>query len=430
MANWKQGAIVLGLICLVLLSAWPTPGAERTKLTFLTWKPHIPEPWDRLIRQFEAENPKIQIQRQVGPQSSTDFHAIVSQRLKNRDSSVDVFFMDVIWPPEFASANWALDLTTRFTAEEQKAFLGGPIAANTYGGRIYGVPGFVDAGLLFYRKDLLEKHGLGPPTTWHEMLSHGRTILQKEQDPNLVIYSGQFKQYEGLVCNMLEFIWSNGGAVLGPRLEKVMLAEPGALESVAFVRDQIVGGAAPSGVLGYQEPESLALFVQGKAIFHRNWPYAWTVGNDPEHSKVAGGVLVASLPAFEGRTSVPALGGWQFGVNRWSRHPDAAWRFVHFMTSYDSQKILALEAGRAPTRRAVYEDPEVRQKMPHLLMFLPAFENARPRPVSPVYPAISQELQRFFSQAITRKESDISRLAQTAAMRIKKLAEMGARLQP
>jgi multiple sugar transport system substrate-binding protein len=100
------------------------------------------------------------------------------------------------------------------------------------------------------------------------------------------------------------------------------------------------------------------------------------------------------------------------------------------MTSYESQKTLALEAGRAPTRKAVYQDPEIRAKMPHLIMFLPAFEKARPRPVSPVYPAISQELQRFFSRAITRKESDISRLAKAASVKIENVVKIGARLNP
>jgi multiple sugar transport system substrate-binding protein len=229
---------------------------------------------------------------------------------------------------------------------------------------------------------------------------------------------------------MLEFIWSNGGDVLVPGTGRVLLTDTPVIDAVAFVRDRIIGRAAPRGALNHEEPESLALFVQGKAVFHRNWPYAWPVANDPKRSKVAGKVGVKSLPAFKGHSPAAALGGWQLGINRWSRHPDAAWRFIQFMTSYQSQRTLALQAGRAPTRKAVYQDPEVRSQMPHLIDFLPAFENARPRPLSPVYPMISQELQRLFSRAISDPQTDIPTLAKEASKRIEKLTRLGARISP
>jgi multiple sugar transport system substrate-binding protein len=97
------------------------------------------------------------------------------------------------------------------------------------------------------------------------------------------------------------------------------------------------------------------------------------------------------------------------------------------MTSKESQKILALESGLAPTRRSVYEDPLIQQKVPHLKAFLPAFETARPRPLSPVYPMISQELQRFFSRAIGEDRSDVPATAKASSVRIKRLVKLGAR---
>ena len=96
---------------------------EPTTIVFLTWKPNQPEGWERLVEQFHKEHPRIRIKRQVGPHSSTEYHAIVTQRLRNRDPSVDVFLMDVIWPSEFAAAGWALDLSKRFPVQEQQKFL-------------------------------------------------------------------------------------------------------------------------------------------------------------------------------------------------------------------------------------------------------------------------------------------------------------------
>ncbi|MGD8228245.1 MAG: ABC transporter substrate-binding protein [Desulfobacteraceae bacterium] len=421
--------IILSVYAVIGLSGFGaqfSSAEESTRLVFLTWKPNQPQAWRGLIQKFHRENPTIRVKIQVGPHSSTEYHAIVTQRLKNRDTNVDVFFMDVIWPPEFANAGWVMDLTSRFREQEQDKFLSGPIAANTYRGKIYGVPCFLGAGLFYYRKDLLQKYDLEPPRTWQKMIKHGEFILERENDPGLHVYSAQFKQYEGLVCDMLEFIWSNGGGVVNSESGYPILDDPPVLEAIAFVRDEIIGKAAPRGVINYEEPESLDLFIQGKAIFHRNWPYAWSIANNPHRSKIAGKIGVGSLPAFRGHVSASTLGGWQFGINRLSRCPEEAWRFIQFMTSHQSQRTLALKASLAPTRRSVYQDSAVLERMPHLKAFLPAFERAKPRPLSPVYPMISQELQRFFSHSIVDKESDLSKLARDTSARIERLFKLGA----
>ena len=422
--------IILGIAFLVSLATRFSQAGEKKSIVFLTWKPNQPEVWKRLIQTFHRENPGIRVRVQVGPHSSTEYHAIVTQRLKNKDASVDVFFMDVIWPPEFANAGWALDLTSRFTIQEQKRFLAGPIVANTYRSKIFGVPCYLGAGLFYYRKDLLDKYDFKPPRSWTELLAQGESILKGEGDAGLYIYSAQFKQYEGLVCNMLEFLWSHGGAVLDPESGRVLLSEPCAVQAVAFVRDQIIGKAAPRGAINYEEPESLELFIQGRAVFHRNWPYAWEVANDPLKSRVAGKIGVGLLPALPGHGSASTLGGWQFGISRWSKHPEEAWQFIRFMTSYESQKILAMEAGLAPTRISVYQDPEVQDKMPHLKDFLPSFRGARPRPLSPLYPMISQELQRFFSRAIADRGSDVRGLARATSAKIERVVQLGAKIRP
>jgi multiple sugar transport system substrate-binding protein len=117
----------------------------------------------------------------------------------------------------------------------------------------------------------------------------------------------------------MEYILSNGGNILDPETGKPGIAEKPAVEAVTFVRDTIIGGIAPKGVLTYQEPESLDLFVQGKAVFHRNWPYAWKVSNDPERSSIAGNVGITRLPSFPGGKSFSTLGGWQVGISNSKR---------------------------------------------------------------------------------------------------------------
>jgi multiple sugar transport system substrate-binding protein len=404
--------IVFAVFVALLLA---TKLAAPAELRFVTWQPDTAWVWDQAIRDFEARHPGVKVVREVGPHSSTEFHDLVTQKLRNRDAEMDVFFMDVIWPAEFGAAGWALPLDAFFPAAERQSFLEAPIQADSYDGRIYGVPVFDDAGMLYYRKDLLDKYDLRPPRTWPELVRQAKLILAQERDPYLTGYSAQFKQYEGLVCNLMEFIMSNGATLWNEQTLQSTLNDAKAKEAVRFVRDQIIGAISHRGVLAYQEPESLALFTQGKAIFHRNWPYAWEATNDPQRSKVSGKVAILPLPAFPGQKSVATLGGWQLGISRFSRNPQLAWRFVEHMTSSEMQKRIALYTGRGPARKALYRDAEILKKNPQFESQYETFVLATPRPRTPVYLPLSNIMQRYFSSAIAIAGSDIDRLAQSAS---------------
>lgn len=398
--------------------------AAETQIRFLTWRSDVPWVWDEAVADFERQNPDLKIVREIGPHSSTEFHDLLTQKLRNRDPQMDVFFMDVIWPAEFAAAGWALPLDSFFPPAERKKFLQAPISANTYQGRIYGVPVFSDGGILYYRKDLLGKYSLPPPRTWPELVEQAKTILAREKEPGLTGFSGQFKQYEGLVCNMMEYILSNGGALWDERKLEGALHHSKAKEAVRFVRDQIIGGISHRGVLAYQEPESLALFTQGKAIFHRNWPYAWEIANDRERSKVAEKVGIVPLPAFPGGKSAAALGGWQLAISRFSTKPAAAWKFIAFMSSREMQKRIAVLTGRAPAREDIYRDPDVLKKYRQFETLFETFTRAVPRPETPVYAPLSNIMQRYFSSAIALPDSDIDGLARLASRDMNRVLDL------
>ena len=411
------------LLAFLFVSETSQSSAQQNVLHFVTWKPEAAQVWDQAIVDFERANPGVKVVREIAPQSSTQIHDLLAQKFKNRDARLDVFFMDAVWPAEFASADWALPLDRYFAAVEQEKFLPATVSANRYRGRIFGVPVFIDTGLLYYRKDLLEKYAIAPPQTWNQMVQAAKTILGREQDRQLVGFSGQFKQYEGLVCNMMEYILSNGGALWDEKRMISALDQPAALEAVRFVRDHIIGEISGRGMLAYEEPESLALFTQGRAIFHRNWPYAWAIANDPASSKVAGRVGMSPLPGFAVGTGAAALGGWQLGISRYSRNPDLAWRFVAFMTGPDVQKRIALATGRAPTRAALYDDNEIAAKIPQLKSLLASFKRAVPRPTTPVYVPLSNIMQRYFSSVLALPDTDIKEQAALATRDMNRLLD-------
>lgn len=407
------GAFTLAVAALALLAGCAPDGEEPGVVTLrvVTWKPNDPTAWEEALRRFHEAYPDIRVEREVGPSSSTALHDLLAMKLRNRDPSVDVFLMDVVWPAELGRAGWALALDEFYPPEERARFFAACIDAVTVGDSVYGVPFNTDAGVLYYRKDLLAEQGFDPPATWRELVAQCEEILAQSGQPGLSGYSAQMKQYEGLVCNMLELVASNRGSLLRPD-------EPHVLNVLGFVRDRIVGHVAPEGILTYDEQESLDLFKSGGAVFHRNWPYAWAVLQDPDLSRVSGRVGIARLPAFEDGERAAALGGWSFGIHARTRHPEAAWSFVRFMTGRKIQKLFALRAGKAPARRALLDDPEVLRANPHFRELRPAFEAARPRPKTPVYPRISHVLQGFLHRVLSDVDADVRALAREARQEI------------
>jgi trehalose/maltose transport system substrate-binding protein len=355
-----------------------------------------PQSFDALIERFQKRNPGMRVRTETLPASSDEQHQFYVINLRAGSADFDVMALDVIWIAEFASAGWLKDLTELVTPADRETFFKGPLAAVSYRGRQYAIPWFVDAGLLYYRKDLLAKYGFVPPETW-EQLAHIAAAI-KRHETGVYGFVWQGKQYEGLVCNALEYIWSAGGDILND--SRVVLDSSASRRALGFMQSLLHGdGVSPELVMTATEEPSRRIFGSGKAVFLRNWPYAWTLFEQPG-SPVQGKVGIAVLPHFPGHASAATLGGWQLGVNRNSRHPKAAEAFVQFMTSSEAQKELALAYGLNPARRSLYDDPELLAAQPQLAQLRTIFDHAQPRPVTPQYVRISQVLQSEFSAVV------------------------------
>lgn len=400
-----------------------TTSKPQVTLHFVSWKPDHPRVWEDALARFTASHPHISVVRELAPHSSTAYHDLLTQKLKNGDTSVDVFFMDVIWVPEFAAARWARPLDDKFLPAMQQAFLPATTEVGRYEQHLYGVPSRIDAGLLYYRKDLLAKYGFDAPTTWEELIRQAETILTAERtvSPTLQGYVAQFKQYEGLVCNMLEVIEAHGGSLLTADGSRSALSTAPALDAIAFVRNRLIGRITSRAALTYQEPESLSLFLQGQAIFHRNWPYAWELANNPARSIVAGQVGVAPLPGTTSGRHAAALGGWLYGISASSQHPEEAWALIEFLSGEAMQRRFAQEAGIAPSRTALFSDPDLLAASPQLRNHLAILQAATPRPRSPIYPALSHLLQRYFSRALAVHDLDLRQEAAITDAHINRL---------
>jgi multiple sugar transport system substrate-binding protein len=355
-----------------------------------------------LIDKFNKQSDGFKVTYREMPTDTGQYFDKLRTQFQAGGGDIDVIGADVIWPVQFAANGWIMEVTDRFPKSEQSQFLAGPIQSLTYDGKLYGVPWYTDAGLLYYRQDLLEKSGYSePPKTWDELEEMGLKVSKDQGIDYGFVFQGD--QYEGGVCNGCEYIWTNGGNVLDPNdPSKVVIDSPEAAAGLATEQGIVEDGVAPQAVATYTETETDPAFLGNKAVFARNWPYMYSLAGTTDYPDVKPEQIgVAPIPLGEGQTQlVSALGGWNMLINAQTDMPDEAWEFVQWITAEEQQKWRALKASLLPTRPTLYDDKEIRDTIPVIAQGEEALKNARIRPVSPYYSDMSLEMQEQFNGVV------------------------------
>lgn len=329
------------------------------------------------------------------------------QQFEAQSSDVDVFQIDVIWPGDLAEH--FVDLYEYGARDVAGEHFPAIIENNTVDGKLIGIPWFTDAGLLYYRTDLLEKYGYdAPPTTWAELEEMAMAIQEGERaggNPDFWGFVWQGNSYEGLTCDALEWVASYGGGTIISPDGTITVNNPAAVAAVEMGA-RFVGSISPNGVTSFGEEDARNMWQAGNAAFMRNWPYAYSLGN-AEDSVIAGKFDVSPLPAGPDGSPAATLGGWQLAVSKYSDNPEVAADVALFLASYDEQKIRAVEGSMNPTIMALYQDPDVLEASPFMGDLYDVFINAVARPstiASPNYTPVSTAFFNAVHSVLTGQE--------------------------
>ncbi|MBP9015183.1 MAG: ABC transporter substrate-binding protein [Candidatus Atribacteria bacterium] len=345
-------------------------------------------------RYMEA-HPDVEVRVIDTPDLATDRYGLYLQFFEARRSDIDVYQIDVIWPGDLAEH--LLDLYEFGAKEVVNEHFPAIIENNTVDGRLVGIPWFTDGGLLYYRTDLLEKYGLEIPKTWAELEETAKIIQEGERAEGKEDFWGfvwQGNAYEGLTCNALEWIYSNGGGTIISPDGVINVNNPNAIEAIEMAA-RWVGTISPSGVTGFAEEDARSIFQSGNAAFMRNWPYAYALGQS-EESVIAGKFDVAPLPAGKSGHGAATLGGWQLAVSKYSNNSEIAADVALFMASHEEQKIRAIKGSFTPTIMVLYEDPEVLEATPFFATLYDVLINAVARPSTITAPSYNEVSTLFF----------------------------------
>ena len=132
-----------------------------------------------LISAFNKQYPNIHVNLVSAPTNTDTNRATLATEISGGSATPDVFMGDVIWPAQFGAHQLAVPLSQYLPASYWAQFAPGLVAGASYKGQVYGSPLFEDQGFMYYRKDLLAKEGMSPPTTWEQLESEAKTLVRR-----------------------------------------------------------------------------------------------------------------------------------------------------------------------------------------------------------------------------------------------------------
>jgi multiple sugar transport system substrate-binding protein len=362
----------------------------------------------RQLDRFADRHPDTRVELRITPDAADQRHQLYVQWLNARSPAPDVLQLDVVWTAEFAAAGWILPLD-RF-APDVTDFVPAALRASQWRGTLYALPWFVDVGLLYWRTDLLRD----APSSLDALEQAARQSMTSGATRFGLVWTGA--RYEGLVTVFIEYLAAFGGGILSDD-GRVIVDEPAAVQALSRMHQEVgTDGVVPIAALNWREEEVRLAFQNGQALFMRNWPYAWSLLQEPARSRVAGRVAAGAFPGEQGAETAAALGGAQLAVNAHSSQPQLAFALAEFLAAPEQMLERARVAAQLPARLSLYEDGSLEGALPiPIPPVRRALDAAIPRPVTPVYSELSEILQVSLHRALTGQQQPAAALAEAAA---------------
>jgi multiple sugar transport system substrate-binding protein len=342
------------------------------------------------IQEFNDSHPNGKVALHELPEAADQQRQQMIQNTQIKNPKMAVLNVDVVWTAEFAAKSYIEALPPdQFPTDK---FLKPTVDSATYFGKLYAYPHRSNGGLLFYRKDLLDKYGVQVPTTFDEMKAACDKIIAGEKNSKLACFAGQYNKYEGLTVNFDEAVHGAGGVIVGDD-GKPNVATPEATKGLQTLTDWFKDGYIPKAAITWQEEQGRRAFQEGQLVFHRNWPYVYTTANKTDgSSKIAGKFDVAPLPGIT-QSGVSSLGGGNLGIAKYAENKGTAADFLKFMAMEETQKQDTLATSNAPALESLYSDPEIVKKFPYTPTLLKSIQTAKPRPKAVEYGDVTLAIQ-------------------------------------
>ncbi len=401
-----QRRTTLAACALALAAVFATTEAlaqQTTLRVFSGGQNQRPDLMRKLFDQYQAANPGVRIEIETGGATSELQRQYLSTVLNARDSAIDVFMIDVVNPAQYFSSGWIEPLNAHLGEPDKvlAPYLPVYASANVVDGKVVAMPAFADSMFMYYRKDLLDKHGIAEPRTWDELAAASKKILAAEGNSALQGLSIQGAPIEGAVCTFLLPYWSQGRE-FNDAAGKMTLDKAAAARGLDMWLGLVDQGVMKKNIAEVTTGDTVNEFKAGQVVFGINWGFAWGRFQNDADSTVKGKVGVMPLPAMAGGQSATCIGGWQWAVSAFSRHKAEAAKLVRYMSSPDAAKFLAIEGSLMPVYHATYTDPDVVRAVPWFKDAAQVVIAGKSRPKSDRYGEVSDVIRTTTSAVLAR----------------------------
>ncbi|MBU6194834.1 MAG: ABC transporter substrate-binding protein [Burkholderiales bacterium] len=406
-----MGLLVVGaLACAVPMAQAQSPIKLRLFAGGANQRPDLVR---KLLDEYQKQRPQVRIEIETGGSTSDLQRQYLSTVLNARDPSIDIYLIDIVNPAQYLGAGWLEPLNAHLGEPATVLAAQLPVygQSNVVNGQLAALPGYADAMFLYYRKDLLARHGLPEPRTWDELATTARRIQQAEGQPQLQGLSLQGAPIEGTVCTFLLPYWSQGKSLQDAQ-GRLTLDRPAAVKGLRQWLSMVDAGVIKRNVAEVRTGDTVNEFKAGQAIFAVNWSWAWDRFGRDADSRVKGKVGVMPLPAMADGQAVTCVGGWQWAVSAFSRHKSEAARVVQYLSGLDASRFLAIHGALLPTYQPLYQDPDVLRAVPWFAEVGSVMTAGRSRPISPDYAQVSDAIRNTTSAVLARTKTPEEGVAQ------------------
>jgi multiple sugar transport system substrate-binding protein len=397
----KRRTTLTALLAAFGLLAGAAAQAQTTLRVFSGGQNQRPDLMRKLFDQYSAKNPGVKVEIETGGATSELQRQYLSTVLNAKDSAIDIYMIDIVNPAQYFGAGW-LEPLNQYVGEPAqvlKPYLPVYGTSNVVDGKLAAMPAFADSMFMYYRRDLLDKHGVKEPKTWDELAAAAKKIQQAEANPNLQGLSIQGAPIEGAVCTFLLPYWGQGKE-FNDATGKMTLDKGAAVKGLNQWLGMVEQGVIKKNVAEVKTPDTVNEFKAGQVVFAVNWGFAWDRFKDDADSQVKGKVGVMPLPAMAGGRSATCVGGWQWAVSAFSKNKAEAAKLVKFMASPESSKFLAVEGSLLPTYQSVYTDADVVKQVPWFKDAASVVTAGKSRPMSKDYGQVSDTIRTTTSAVL------------------------------
>jgi multiple sugar transport system substrate-binding protein len=378
---------VLALAPSVLGAAGCRPAADDGAVELVFWgMGREGEVVGELVPAFEAENPGLRVRVQQIPWTAAHEKLLTAYV---GDSTPDLCQLGNTWIPEFTALGALMDLSpwvARSPTVRQDDYFQGIWDTNVIDGRVYGLPWYVDTRLLFYRRSALATAGFdAPPRTWAEW-TRAMHAIKRNAGPDRYAIFLPFNEWAAPVI-----LGMQAGSPLVRDGRRGAFRDPAFREAFRFYVGLFRQRLAPP-VSNVQVANLYQEFERGYFSMYISGP--WNIGEFKNRLPAAlqDDWMTAPLPGPDSTyPGVSTAGGSSLAVFRATRHPEAVWKFVEFLSRPEQQVRFYELTGSLPARESAWEASDLAND-PHARAFREQLRHVRPTPLVPEWEQITSRV--------------------------------------